>query len=293
MNKIVIFSGAGLSAESGLSTFRDNDGLWEKYDLNVVCNFITWEQNFNLVHQFYNERRKQLKNVEPNEAHKIIAKIQNEFDNVILITQNVDDLLERAGCKDVIHVHGKLDEVYCPICKWEIKMNYEEFDYENTVCPDCNNIKLKPKVIFFMESAPEYHWMYRHLERLEKEDIIIVVGTDGSVVKIDNILNERYNGIENGVKCTKVLLNLNESDSINSNNFHWVFMEKATTGMAKIYNLLKKKYPSKNNGIGSDFNSFLKEEGILEKVESEAIKKVEEYKENENKNSSHRNVIYD
>jgi NAD-dependent deacetylase len=238
--KIVIFSGAGLSAESGISTFRDSNGLWNNHDIKKVCNINTWEKNYELIHTFYNNRRNQLAEVEPNEAHKIISKIQKEHENVILITQNVDDLLERAGCENVIHVHGILDEIKCPVCKEIYKMNYKSLDYENFVCKNCENTKLKPNIIFFDEMAPEYHWMYRHFESLKENDIVIVIGTDGSVVKIDDILTKRYNGYSyTGVNAKKILVNLNESIHINPKNFNYVYMENATSGMKKVYELLK------------------------------------------------------
>jgi NAD-dependent deacetylase len=119
-------------------------------------------------------------------------------------------------------------------------MNYKSLDYENFVCKNCENTKLKPNIIFFDEMAPEYHWMYRHFESLKENDIVIVIGTDGSVVKIDDILTKRYNGYSyTGVNAKKILVNLNESIHINPKNFNYVYMENATSGMKKVYELLK------------------------------------------------------
>ena len=110
MKKLVIFSGAGISAESGISTFRDSGGLWEKYPVEQVASIEGWHQNPQLVIDFYNQRRKQLATVEPNEAHKIIAELEKDF-QVTVITQNVDDLHERAGSSNIIHLHGELTKI--------------------------------------------------------------------------------------------------------------------------------------------------------------------------------------
>jgi NAD-dependent deacetylase len=234
-NKILIFSGAGLSAESGISTFRDSGGLWENHKILDVCTFSTWEKNYNLVHNFYNQRRIQLANVVPNEAHNIIAKIQEEFDNVVIISQNVDDLLEASGCIDVCHVHGFLTEVKCTNCNEIIDIGYTKIDDEY-ICSICNCTKVKPNIIFFGESAPEYLNMYDEFNSLQDGDTVIVIGTDGSVVPIDNILKRIKS------KVTKILVNLNHSEYINTKNFKYVYKENASTGMVKVYELLKEKY---------------------------------------------------
>lgn len=110
MRKLVVLTGAGISAESGISTFRDNGGLWDKYDVQEVCTPEGWHRNPQLVTNFYNERRMQLVDTEPNLAHKLVARLEEEYD-VTVITQNVDDLHERAGSTHVIHLHGELMKV--------------------------------------------------------------------------------------------------------------------------------------------------------------------------------------
>lgn len=107
MEKLVILSGAGISQESGISTFRDANGLWENHDIMEVASIQGWHKNPELVLDFYNQRRRQLSEVKPNEAHKIIVQLEDHFE-VLIITQNVDDLHERAGSKNVIHLHGEL-----------------------------------------------------------------------------------------------------------------------------------------------------------------------------------------
>ena len=110
MKKIVVLTGAGISAESGIKTFRDADGLWEGHNIMEVASPIGWEQNKNLVLDFYNKRRTQLLKVTPNDGHKQLVLLENNFD-VTIITQNVDDLHERAGSKNVLHLHGELLKV--------------------------------------------------------------------------------------------------------------------------------------------------------------------------------------
>ena len=110
MKKLVVLSGAGVSAESGIKTFRDSDGLWENYNVEEVATIEGWYRNPALMVQFYNERRRQLKTAQPNEAHKIIGELEQYFD-VTVATQNVDNLHERGGSTHVIHLHGELTKV--------------------------------------------------------------------------------------------------------------------------------------------------------------------------------------
>ena len=122
MSKIVFFSGAGLSADSGLGVFRGGNGLWDKYDVNQVCNINTWEKNYNLVHEFYSLRRVEYAKAKPNSMHKVIASLQQKYgkEKVIVITQNIDNLLEDAGCTDVMHVHGRINYIHCTKCNHEV-----------------------------------------------------------------------------------------------------------------------------------------------------------------------------
>ena len=113
MKKVLILSGAGLSAESGLRTFRDSGGLWEEYDIEEVCSARGFRANRQKVLDFYDKRRAQLAECEPNEAHKMIARLKERYgEQISVLTQNVDDLLERAGCQKVVHLHGFLPEIY-------------------------------------------------------------------------------------------------------------------------------------------------------------------------------------
>jgi len=117
-NKIIILSGAGISAPSGIQTFRDSDGLWENHAIEDVCHINSWVKNYDLVHKFYNQRRLQLANIKPNKIHHTIAMWQNKYgvDRVINMTQNVDNLFEKANTPKTLHLHGFLTQVKCNSC---------------------------------------------------------------------------------------------------------------------------------------------------------------------------------
>ena len=134
--RVMIFSGAGLSAESGLRTFRDNDGLWEEFDIMEVCSTSGFAKDRQKVLDFYDKRRIQLGEVNPNVAHKMIANLKAKYPKeIVVITQNVDDLLERAGCKDVIHLHGFLPEVRCELCETITNIGYQAMP--KLICESC------------------------------------------------------------------------------------------------------------------------------------------------------------
>jgi NAD-dependent deacetylase len=180
---LVIFSGAGVSAESGLKTFRDSGGLWEEYRIEDVATPEAWQNNPGLVTEFYNMRRKQVMESQPNEAHKIIASLENQF-NVQIITQNIDDLHERAGSKNVLHLHGEIMKVRSTldpklvykIDKWEVKMG--------ETCQ--KGSQLRPHIVWFGEMVPE---MDKAILIAEKADFFVVIGTSLNVYPAAGILN--------------------------------------------------------------------------------------------------------
>jgi NAD-dependent deacetylase len=171
--KLVIFSGAGMSAESGISTFRDSGGLWEKYKIEDVATPEAWHKNPDLVTDFYNQRRKQIIETEPNEAHRIITQLEKSHE-VIIITQNIDDLHERAGSTNVLHLHGNIrfskssgpnqEKEYYPIDGWKLD--------SDDVCP--NGYRLRPHVVWFGEDVPMYE---KAVKQIELADVFIVIGT--------------------------------------------------------------------------------------------------------------------
>lgn len=168
--KLVVLSGAGISAESGVKTFRDADGLWENHRIEDVASPEGFQRNPKLVFDFYNERRRQLKSVFPNRAHEILAELEEYFD-VEIITQNVDDLHERAGSTKVTHLHGELKKAR-PVnadkkeIPWEDDLNLGDLDHEG--------IQLRPHIVWFGEMVPN---MDKALSIVEKADFFLVIGT--------------------------------------------------------------------------------------------------------------------
>lgn len=182
MGKVYIFSGAGLSAESGVPTFRDADGLWNNHKIEDVCDITTWRKNFNLVHKFYNERRKDLATVQPNAMHELIAKWQHTFgvDNVVNVTTNVDNLLERAGVENVIHLHGVLTKMVDTRDGTVSDIGYTQYDYKSDQYKT-----MKPYVVFFGEHAPEYETLSAITNfDLGNDDMVIFIGMSFVVVPV-------------------------------------------------------------------------------------------------------------
>jgi len=187
MKKVMILSGAGLSAESGIRTFRDHDGLWEEYDVMQVCSTEGWRADRDLVTRFYNARRRDLEGKEPNAMHRTIAALQKKYPGQIWnLTQNVDDLLERAGCSEVIHLHGTLRDLRCESCGHVWDIGYTE-QTEHDTCPRCESGEVRHNVVMFGESAPMYRKIY---EAVNDTDIFVAIGTSGQVIDIVPIARE-------------------------------------------------------------------------------------------------------
>lgn len=183
----MILSGAGLSAESGIRTFRDHDGLWETYDVMQVCSAEGWAADRGLVTRFYNARRHDLEGKQPNAAHRAIAALQKQFPGRIWnLTQNVDDLLERAGCDEVIHLHGTLRDLRCETCGHVWDIGYTE-QTQDDACPRCESAAVRHNVVMFGESAPMYRKIY---EAVDDADLFVAIGTSGQVIDIVPIARE-------------------------------------------------------------------------------------------------------
>ena len=175
MKNIVVFTGAGISAESGIKTFRDTGGLWDEYDRKDVATPEAWERNPILVLDFYNARRKQVMEAQPNTAHKALVELEKKF-NVQIITQNVDDLHERAGSKKVLHLHGEIMKARStadPSIVHTLKSS-------NLLLGDkCKKgSQLRPHIVWFGELVPNMELAYL---LVEKADILIVTGTSLNV----------------------------------------------------------------------------------------------------------------
>lgn len=182
MKKLVVFTGAGISAESGIQTFRDSDGLWEGHNVNDVATPEGWAKNPQLVMDFYNKRRAQLHNVLPNLAHEILVNLENDFD-VSIITQNVDNLHEKAGSTDVLHLHGELLKVrstknYNYILNWHNDLTFSDFDD--------NGHQLRPHIVWFGEQVLE---LENAVNIVQKADILIVIGTSLQVYPAASLIN--------------------------------------------------------------------------------------------------------
>lgn len=228
---ILIFTGAGISAPSGIPTFRDENGLWENHNIDDIANYLTWRQNFQNVHDFYNQRRQIIKTKSPNSAHHVIKSIQNEFENVIVYTQNIDDLFEKAGVT-TIHLHGSINEMKCVACGniWEF---YDNFDAGYDTCPKCGSKKgVKPNVVFFHENAPNYPSFYKNIIKLTEDDIFIVIGTSGVVIDVDALTFDN--------KAYKILINLKDEETINKNYFHEYIFGDAVETMPYLLEKLRK-----------------------------------------------------
>jgi NAD-dependent deacetylase len=181
MQKIVVLTGAGISEESGIKTFRDAGGLWEGHDIMEVASPEGWKKNRDLVLEFYNLRRKQLHEVEPNDAHRGLVKLEEKY-HVVIITQNVDDLHERAGSKNIIHLHGELLKVRSTLDESLV------YDWTKDITPDdkCEKgSQLRPHIVWFGESVP---MMSSALHEVIDADIIMVVGTSLQVYPAAGIL---------------------------------------------------------------------------------------------------------
>ncbi|MEM8776196.1 MAG: NAD-dependent deacylase [Pseudomonadota bacterium] len=177
MPSIVILTGAGISAESGLGTFRDEGGLWAQHAIEDVATPQGFARNPALVHEFYNARRKQAAEAEPNAAHFALARLEAGFDgDVLIVTQNVDALHEKAGSKNVLHMHGKLAGAMCNACqhRWPAPLTMQESD----LCPGCSSPETRPDVVWFGEIP-------YHMEQIEPAlavaDTFVAIGTSGQV----------------------------------------------------------------------------------------------------------------
>ena len=196
MKKIVVLTGAGVSAESGVSTFRDSDGLWENHKVEDVASIEGWYRNPSLVLDFYNARRAQLATVKPNAAHLAIAALEDEY-KVTVVTQNVDNLHERAGSTKVVHLHGELTKVRPENCCNDRDGYSEETDFDigtdaialGDLAP--NGAQLRPHIVWFGEAVPKIE---QAIDAVEAADILLIVGTSLQVYPAAGLY--RYAGMD-------------------------------------------------------------------------------------------------
>ena len=227
MARVLILSGAGISAESGISTFRDSGGLWNEYDVKVICQADSLDNNEALTVEFYDKRRAELESKKPNHAHKIVAKLKERYkDDIAVITQNVDNLFEKAGMNhdEVIHLHGFMTELRCrdSQCNLTFDVGYKNQENAfNGTCPTCHS-KLRPNIVFFGEAAPLYEKLYHELNDCE---LFVVIGTSGNVVNTDSLTNYVKRSILN---------NLEPSDAIFDELYTKVLYQPATIAIDEI-----------------------------------------------------------
>lgn len=229
--RLVVLSGAGISAESGVKTFRDSNGLWENHRVEDVASPEGFAQNPRLVLDFYNQRRRQLLEVEPNAAHLLLAQLQHDF-HVSIITQNVDDLHERAGSKNVLHLHGELlkarpvnaDE---PVVEWRKDLNVGDLTD--------NGIQLRPHIVWFGEMVPN---MDAAVALAEQADIFLVIGTSLQVYPAAGLVHYVPED------CPVYVIDPHLEPISRKNAEH--IQATATLGMTQFAEILRKKYLSQS-----------------------------------------------
>ncbi|WP_333853222.1 SIR2 family NAD-dependent protein deacylase [Epilithonimonas sp.] len=227
--RLVVLSGAGISAESGIKTFRDYNGLWENHRIEDVASPEGFARNPQLVLDFYNARRQQLKEVEPNTAHKLLAELEDFFD-VDIITQNVDDLHERGGSTKIIHLHGELTKAK------SVKENSEIVDYIDDIKIGdlhTDGSQLRPHIVWFGEMVPE---MDNAIEVASQADLFLVIGTSMQVYPAASVI--RY--VPEHCEIFIIDPNMENPNAFTKNENH--FKTSATEGMRQLKEILIKKY---------------------------------------------------
>ncbi len=231
MLNLVILTGAGISAESGISTFRDTNGLWENYRVEEVASPEGFRRDAETVHRFYNLRRAQLKTVAPNAGHLALAGLERGWagrGTFLLVTQNVDDLHERAGSFLLRHMHGEIRKIRCQACG--LVARHEEYLGTETPCPACGRTKtMRPDIVWFGEMP--YH-MAEIQAALEDADIFVAIGTSGVVYPAAGFAELAR---RNGRNCETIEINPNPTGS---RAFRTVIAETAVTGVPRLAALL-------------------------------------------------------
>lgn len=225
--KLVVLTGAGISAESGLSTFRDSGGLWEGHDVMEVASPEGWQANPELVLDFYNQRRRAAKNAKPNLAHLLLAKLENHFE-VVVVTQNVDDLHEKGGSSNIIHLHGQLNQSRSSA---KSSLVYDMDGTELNLGDNCElGSQLRPNIVWFGEMVPLLETAAEHAR---EADIFAVIGTSLLVYPAAGLI--RYVPRES----PKYIIDLNLPTVGNISNLHEI-EQPATIGTQMLYDILAK-----------------------------------------------------
>lgn len=219
--KIAVLTGAGISAESGLKTFRDSDGLWEGHDVTKVATPEAWAQDRALVLEFYNQRRKQAQEVDPNNGHIALAELEKHFE-VVIITQNIDALHERAGSSNVLHLHGEISKVRSTL---DPELIYELDGWELNEGDLCGKgSQLRPHIVWFGEAVP---MMEPAMQEVLSADIFIVAGTSLVVYPAAGLIDFIRPEVPKFIVDPKI-------PSITNNHNYHLFEEAASTGLPKV-----------------------------------------------------------
>lgn len=227
--RLVALTGAGISAESGISTFRDSDGLWERHSVEDVASIEGWHRNRELVLRFYNARRAQLKDVEPNVAHKILALLEDYYD-VCIVTQNVDNLHERAHSSNIIHLHGELTKARGEVdTETIIDVGYEPITLGQKA-PD--GTQLRPHIVWFGEAVP---MIEKAAQVVEQADVLLVIGTSLNVYPAAGLVNFAPNS------SPIYLIDPKPSNYQHLRRYIHVIAKKASEGMQDMFNVLVPK----------------------------------------------------
>nr|WP_298992939.1 NAD-dependent deacylase [uncultured Polaribacter sp.] len=226
MKKIVVLTGAGMSAESGIKTFRDEDGLWEGHDVMQVASPEGFRRNPELVFEFYNQRRRQLLSVKPNKAHYNLVDLEKYFD-VEIITQNIDNLHEKAGSTKVTHLHGELLKVRSTYNE-NIVLNWNKDLHLGDLGPD--NKQLRPHIVWFGEMVP---MLDKAIEITSKADILIIIGTSMQVYPAASLVNF--------IKPNTPIYFIDPKPTITKNDFNnlKIISDFASEGTDKLLSILK------------------------------------------------------
>lgn len=219
MKKVVVLTGAGISAESGINTFRDANGLWEGHDIMEVASPIGWSNNPALVLDFYNKRRSQLHTVVPNLAHEALATLEKTHE-VTIVTQNVDDLHERAGSSNVVHLHGELLKVRSQFDE-NLVLDWKNDLHLGDLCE--HNLQLRPHIVWFGEEVP---MLEKAIDITEQADILMIIGTSMQVYPAAGLLQYAPTG-------TPIYF-IDPKPAIAPKENLTILAEKATTGVPKV-----------------------------------------------------------
>ena len=231
MEKITVLTGAGISAESGLRTFRDSDGLWENHRIEDVATPEAWSRDPELVLNFYNERRKQVNEAQPNKAHILLAQLEDNYE-VNIITQNIDDLHEKAGSTNVYHLHGQINKARSTV---NPSLVYELDHWEMKMGDTCNEgSQLRPHIVWFGEPVPMIDQVIHFFEIADK---IVVIGTSLAVYPAAGLIDYASPGIEKYYIDPMGISNMDRADFT-------MIAKKAVDGVSELEKLLSEKNSS-------------------------------------------------